>query len=242
MLECVPVRQEIAGELGEERRRVVERGEVDDLAADMHVDAGDPDPLERCRPGIDLPRTSDRHAELVLRLAGRNLPVGLRVHVGVDPDRNRRLHALGGGDLGERREFRFGFHVEAQDPAVEREGHLRWRLGDSREHDALARDADRTRPAQLALRDDIHPRPEAREGPQHRLVGVRLHGIAHERVPIREGVREHLVVTLQGRRGIAVERGADLVGQSAEIDVLRVHHAVAVGEVVHGPVTAAGRG
>ena len=40
--------------------------------------------------GIDLARAADRDAELVLRLAGRDLGVGLRVDVGIDAQRDVR--------------------------------------------------------------------------------------------------------------------------------------------------------
>ena len=44
-------------------------------------------------------------------------------------------------------EFRFGFHVERQDPFAERVGHLLAGLADARKNDLVSRDAGSARPA-----------------------------------------------------------------------------------------------
>jgi hypothetical protein len=41
------------------------------------------------------------------------------------------------------------------------------------------------------------------------------------------------VVPLQGGRGIAVERRADLIREVAQIDILRVEDAITIGKMVH---------
>ena len=51
------------------------------------------DARQRAGVGIDLAGAGDRHAELVLRLAGRDLGVGARVDVGIDADGDRRNRA-----------------------------------------------------------------------------------------------------------------------------------------------------
>src|SRR5665213_2456765 len=90
----VAVATQRAHELGQQRKSVAERIEVDDLAADMHVDAGDLDTGELRRMRIDVARAADRNAELVLGLAGGNLVMGLGVDVRIDADRNMRAAAL----------------------------------------------------------------------------------------------------------------------------------------------------
>ena len=70
MADAVAVGAQRAHEIGEQRERVAERIELDDLAADMHVDAGDAHALEFCGAGIDVAGAADRNAEFVLRLAG----------------------------------------------------------------------------------------------------------------------------------------------------------------------------
>ena len=49
-----------------------------------------------------------------------------------------------------------------------------------------------------------------------------------------EGLVHHPVVAFEGCRGIAIEWSADFIGKLAEIDVLGMEDAIAVGEVVHG--------
>ncbi len=91
----VAVGAQFAHELGQQREGIAERIEVGDLAADMHVDAGDLDALELGGVGIDFARAADRDAELVLGLAGGDLVMRLGIDVGIDAHRDRRGPALG---------------------------------------------------------------------------------------------------------------------------------------------------
>ena len=214
MAQAVPIGHEVAGEIGEELRRVVERRELGDLAADMGVDADDGEAGKAGRVRVDLPCARDRHAELVFRAAGRDLAMRSGVDVGIDADRNRRLHPFRQGHLGERRHLRLALDVEAQDAGVEARGHLGARLADAREDDALARHPGGARAAQLALRDDVHAGAEAREGLQHRLVGIRLDGVADERLAADESLGEDAVMPRQRGGRVAVERRPDRVRQA----------------------------
>ena len=123
-------------------------------------------------------------------------------------------------------------------PCVDRERKLARGLADAGEHDLLRRNAGGARAQKLALGDDIGPRPQPRQRRDHRLVGIRLHGVAHERVDVGERAGKHLIVALQRRARIAIERGADGLRQRDEIDRFGVQHAVAIGEVVHGACLA----
>ena len=76
MRDGVAVGAQRAHEIGQQREGVVERLELGDLAADMHVDAGDLEARQLRRLRIDLARAADRNAELVLGLAGRDLVRG----------------------------------------------------------------------------------------------------------------------------------------------------------------------
>ena len=89
MLDGVAVGTQRADEFGQQREGVVERLQIGDLAADMHVDAGDLMPGSFGRMRIDLARAADRNAELVLGLAGRDLRVGPGVDVRIDAQRDR---------------------------------------------------------------------------------------------------------------------------------------------------------
>ena len=135
---------------------------------------------------------------------------------------------------GQQFELGFGFDVDAEDAFVDRERELARGLADAGEHDLLRRNAGRARAPELAFRHHVGAGAELGERLDHRLVGIRLHGVADERVHVGEGAGEYLVVAPQRRGRVAIERGADRAGEIDEIDRLGVQHAVAIGEVVHG--------
>ena len=139
MRDGVAVGAQHADEIRQQRERVAERIELDDLAADMHVDADDAHAFELGGAGIDVAGAADRNAEFVLGLAGRDLGVGLRIDVGIDADRN--IGARGPW----RRRWRRAARAPASDstltqrmPCIDRERQLARGLADAGEHD-LAR-------------------------------------------------------------------------------------------------------
>ena len=75
---------QVQRQLAHERKRVAERRQVGDLAADVHVDAGDLEAGQARRFGVKPGRILEGHAELVLGLAGGDLGVRLGVDVRVD--------------------------------------------------------------------------------------------------------------------------------------------------------------
>ena len=126
-------------------------------------------------------------------------------------------------------------------PSPQRVGHLRARLADAGEDDLVGRHAGGPGAAQLALGHHVHAGAEAGQGGDHGLVGVGLDGVADQRVEAGERLLQHAVVPLQRRRRVAVEGGADLLGDAREAHVLRVEDAADVAEVVHVSGSA-GRG
>ncbi len=210
--------------------------QLNDLAADMHVDACDPHARQFSRMPIDRAGTADRNAELVFGFAGRDLGVGSGVHIRIDPQRDRDAAALARRDRGEQFKLGFGFNVYAQDAGVDGGRKLAFGLADAGEHDLPRRNARRESPRQFPSRHHVGAGAEPCQRCDHRLVGICLHGVAHERPHVREGASENLVMPRQGGGGIAVERRADLGRNAVERNVFGVKHASAISEVVHGAV------
>ena len=131
-------------------------------------------------------------------------------------------------------ELRLGFDVDAENVLGQRRAQFGLGLADAGEQDLVRRNAGGQRPLQLAAGHHVGAGAELRQCAQHRLVGVRLHGVAHQRLLAGEGLAEHPVVALQRRGRIAIERRADRFRQLDKIDRLGVQHAVAIVEVIHG--------
>ena len=106
-------------------------------------------------------------------------------------------------------------------------------LAEPGEHDLVGGDAGQPRALELAAGHHVGAGAELGQRLDHRLVGIRLHGVADERVHVGEGAGEHLVVPRQRRGRIAIERRADARRQRVETDRLGVEHAVAIIEVMH---------
>ena len=133
--------------------------------------------------------------------------------------------------------------VDAENVRSQRRAQLGFGLADAREQDLARRNAGRQRALQLAAGHHVGAGAELCQRAQHRLVGVRLHGVADQRLLAGEGLGEDPVVALQRRGRIAIERRADRIRQFGQIDRLGVQHAVAIVEVIHGALSrpAAGR-
>ena len=208
----------------------------------MHIDADDGEAGQPRCLRVDGAGALDRDAELVLGLAGRDLLVRQRVDVRIDAQRDPRGPPQPRGDRREHGEFRLRLDVEAENVLGERVGDLVRGLADAGKRDPRRRRAGGPRAAQFAFGDDVHPGALGRQDRQHRLVGVRLDGVAGQRVEAGEGCGKDAVVANDRRRRIAVEGRADRVGDGGQVDVLGVQHAVARGEMVHRRSRAADRG
>ena len=234
MLDAMAVGAQEADEFREQRERFAERIELDDLAADVHVDADDADAVELGGARIDLAGATDRNTEFVLGLPRRDFLVRLGIDIGIDADRDIGAAVLAGGDRGEQLEFGLGFDVDAENALLDRERQFFRGLADTGKHDLFRRDAGFACAQKFAGGDHIGAGAEPRERGDHGLVGVRLHRVADERVDIGEGAREYAVVPLDSRARIAVEGRADGVRHSRQLDGLGVQRAVQIGEVMHG--------
>ena len=221
-------------EFGQQPEGGFERHQIGDLAADMHVDAGDANARQFRGVGIDFAGACERHAELVLGLTGRDLGVRAGIDVGIDPNRDPRGAAGLGGEPRQQFELGFGFDVDAKKVRIKRRAQLGFGLADAREQDLLGRNPGGQRALQLAARNHVGAGAEFCQRAQHRLVGVGLQRVADQRLLIGEGAAEHPVMTFQRRGRIAIERRADRIRQLNQIHRLGVQHAVAIVEVIHG--------
>ena len=84
---------QIGDQFVQQRERIAERREVGDLAADMHMHAGDLDAGQRARQRVEGRGLRERHAEFVLGLSRRDLVVGVGVDIGVDAEGDARGRA-----------------------------------------------------------------------------------------------------------------------------------------------------
>ncbi len=108
-------------------------------------------------------------------------------------------------------------------------------LADAGEHDLLGRNARSARALQLAARHDVRARAEPRQRRDHRLIGIRLHGVADERGHVGERLGEHPVVPRRASRSNSSRTACrPRRAMARKVDLLGVHHAVAIGKVVHG--------
>src|SRR5258708_14448127 len=89
------------------------------------------------------------------------------------------------------------------------------------------------RALELAFRHDVGAGAETGERLDHRLVGIRLHGVADQRLHVGKGVREHVVMPAERGGRVAIKWGRDRLREINEIDRLGVKDAVAIGEMVH---------
>ena len=97
----------------------------------MHVDAGDLDPRQLGRVGIDGAGASQRHAELVLGPAGGDFRVRAGIDIGIDPHRDPRGPPLLAGEPRQQFKFWFGFDVDAENVRSQRRAQLGFGLADS---------------------------------------------------------------------------------------------------------------
>ena len=211
-----------------------QRGQIGQLAADVHGEATHLQPRQRRQPGIDRRRLIDRHAELVVALAGGDLLVCARVDIGVDAQGTGRGAALRGGKGGQFHPFFFALDIELADVRGQRVAHLAPGLADAGEHDIRRRHPGQQRPAHFPAGDDIRAIAFALHHLEHGKVGIGLHrkGDVH---PFQAAQRrlEHLRMALQRGARIDIDRRADLIRDPFKRHIFGVERAVAKLEMVH---------
>ena len=211
----------------------LQRGEIGQLAADMDGDALHVETGEIARSGVAFQRAIIGNAELVFRLARRNLGMGAGVDIRVDAIGDRRALAHGDGDLREHFRFRFAFQIELVDAMVQRQAHFIGGLADAGKDDAAGRDARRDGAQQLAARHDIGAKAQLRQRRQHGGIGVGLDREGDQRVgQLRQAITKNADMPFQRGGGIDIDGRADGLGNGLHRHLLHLHGAVDIGEMI----------
>ena len=159
--------------------------------------------------------------------------MGLGIDIRIDADRYGGASAKAHCDVGKELELGFGLDVEAGDAFLQGCSHFACGLANPREHDLAAGHAQGQGAPQFTFGDDIDPSAEIDERLHHRLIGIRLSRIEDRMIGAREGLIENVIMALERRRRITIERRADILGKNAKADLFDMKHAVSVGEMMH---------
>ena len=177
----------------------------------------------------------DVDPELVFLPAGRDLVVGVGIHIGVHADGDIDRCTRGRGNMGEQFEFGHRFHIELADPRGNGAAHLVRGLADPGKHDVLRLHTGSQCAVQFARRHHVCSGPEISQSTDDGDIGVGLHRIADARVQPgsvertgkpRIGFGEHA-------SGIDIDRRTRHLGNAGQRNILGVHLAIAVFEHAH---------
>ena len=232
-LDAVPV-AEVGGQRGHLAHRFLERAGLGELRPDVHLDPAQAQVRQAGGAVVGVGHAVEVDPELVLRLAGRDVLVGLGVDVRVHPqgDRGGLAEAAGHGVDG--LQFRLRFGVEAMDALAQGVLDLGHRLAHASERAAVGPPPRLEHAEQLAARDDVESRACPRQHLQHRQVRVGLDRITNQMVHAGHRLVEAVVVVGEGALAVDVERGAVARGKVGQAHVLAEEFTLAVVEMVHG--------
>ena len=144
-------------QLAHQAEGIAERLQIGDLAADVHVDAGDRDARQLARPwrrarGASSNGTPNLFSALPVEI----LACVLASTSGLTRSAMRAVRPMPAATSLSASSSGSTLDVEAEDALAQRIGHLLARLADAGEDDLVRRHAGRARAAQLALRDHVH--------------------------------------------------------------------------------------
>ncbi len=234
MAQAQAARGERGGELQHALERRLERRHVEDLRADVAVDAGHLEVRESRREVVGGQRALVRDAELAPAQSRGDVGVRARVDVGIDAQGHRRAPSHRAGDRIEALELRLALHVEAADAGGEGRADLLLALADPGEDDALGPAAGGQHAREFAARDDVEAGTEPREDAEDGEVGVRLDRVADEMVGAREGVVEGAPGRLDRGPRVDVAGGPVAARDFREAHALHPQLAVVVADRAHG--------
>ncbi len=225
------------GEAAEGVDRPPVRLKVEDLRADVRVEAEQVQPRRRQRAPDRRRRPVAENRQPELRVGDPRLPVLVRVrlHAGVEAQQDRDAPAPAPGGLlaeGDQPvEFERVVDDDPPDPRLDRQPQLLRPLVVAVEDDPLRREAAAQRQPQLAARHHVEPQPLLAQDRQDRRAEVGFGGVDDlgRRVVVGEGGAVAAAAVADRRLVVDVERRPPLAGQRDEIDAVNREVARRVG-------------
>ena len=142
-------------------RNRLDRGDkwhgLGNLRTDVHLDAADDDVRHFCSAFVNGWGASERNAEFVFALAGRDILVRRRRDIGTHPQRDSRALILSGGDLIDVIELSLAFDIEGINTLLEGIFDLFARFPDAGESAFRGVAAGPDNAIEFATGDDIEP-------------------------------------------------------------------------------------
>ena len=213
-------------QLGGERRDfghgLGKRPDLGELRTDVHLHAAQLDVGVFRRGFVGGGGELERDAKFVVALARRDLGVRVGVDIGVDPDRDGRLHPEFARDVVDAGELGFALDVERENPALQCQLDFGLGLADAGKDAALHIRTGGQHAAQLASAHQIERCAQLCEVAEHGETRVGLHGVADLHIQPVQTAGQPVVVVRHRRRARDVGRRAVEPGDLGEIDRLAV--------------------
>ena len=154
-------------------------GAIGDLGADVAVNAHNAQTRQLRRALVGRQCVLMGHTKFVALEPGRNIGMGFRIHVRIDPDADGCFAAKFQSNRVQDREFGFAFHIEAADTDLQGQAHFRAGFANPRKNDLahVATGGDDAR--EFARRDDVKAAARLGKNLQHPQRGVGLHGVTN---------------------------------------------------------------
>ena len=219
-----------------------ERLQIAQLAADMNGNAAHIEPFFASERRVDFGCAVERHAKLVLALAGRDLLMRARIDIGIDPESAGRALAYPAGDGGKLVALFLALDIELADAFIEPLLQFRMRFADAGKHDVFRLHSRLQGARELAPGNHVGAIAFVGQHAQHGKVRIGFDGKGDMRL-FQPGKRiaKHAGMAHECRARIDIDGGADLIGNHRQRYIFGVQDAVAELEMVHVRPHAASR-
>ncbi len=159
--------------------------------------------------------------------------MGLRVHIRVHPDRDRRHQAQFYRHL--RQRFHLGLTLDVELPyaTLQRQPHLLARLANTGKHDPRARHARGARAQVFAARHHVHPRARIAQKLENGDIAQRLHRETHKVLHPRECLVEQGKMAQECRSRIDISGRADRARDLGQRHILGPELPVPIEKMIH---------